>query len=103
MKFTIQAIASVAILLATSSVNANLENDSLGQKASHQRRHSHLSAEKRDELIKREISQAPISDIIKRDLEAMDPDDYTLFPRAAGGEHSTFCPCLAGFSAFVPR
>lgn len=95
MKFSLQSFVSLTLLLVSSSVSAELEHDGLGQKLSHQRRHSHLShqdqpVEKREAFLKREIAMAPLPDAIKRDLENMDPEDYTLYTRdvygrAAGG------------------
>lgn len=66
-------VASAFLLI---SVNADLEKAS----------NNHSLKQRRAVLAARDLENTALPESVKRDIMAMDPDDYQLFPRAAGGE-----------------
>lgn len=65
-------VASALLLI---SVNADLEKAS----------NNHSLKQRRAVLAARDLENTALPESVKRDIMAMDPDDYQLFPRAAGG------------------
>ena len=74
LKFSAFVTAALCIL---SSANADLERGSSKDSVAH----------RRAVLAARDLENTALPASVKRDLQAMSPEDYELFPRAAGGEY----------------